>query len=90
MAGSMTQHVQGKYNIADNAGKYAHIVGNGTADNARCNAHTLDWEGNAWYAGAVECSSIILTDTVDSTRHYMVCVTDGQLVVSEIVAQETE
>ena len=35
--------------------KYAHIVGNGTgiADNQRSNAHTLDWEGNAWFAGKV-------------------------------------
>lgn len=50
-ASSPKQHVQGKYNIEDTAGEYAHIVGNGTADNARSNAHTLDWNGNAWYAG---------------------------------------
>jgi hypothetical protein len=25
----MAQHVQGRYNIEDTAGKYAHIVGNG-------------------------------------------------------------
>ena len=46
------QHVQGKYNIEDTENKYAHIVGNGTS-NARSNAHTLDWEGNAWFAGDV-------------------------------------
>ncbi len=28
-------------------------MGNGRADNARSNAHTLDWQGNAWYAGQV-------------------------------------
>ena len=39
--------------INDILGKYAHIVGNGTAKNKRSNAHTLDWEGNAWYAGDV-------------------------------------
>ena len=50
-ASSENQHVQGKYNIEDTANKYAHIVGNGTTDNKRSNAHTLDWEGNAWYAG---------------------------------------
>lgn len=44
-------HVQGKYNLGyDN---YAHIVGNGTSDTDRSNAHTLDWDGNAWFAGDV-------------------------------------
>ena len=46
------QHVQGKYNVAD-SGTYAHIVGNGTSDFKRSNAHTLDWSGNAWFAGDV-------------------------------------
>lgn len=56
------QHAQGKFNIDDVDAKgealntYAHIVGNGTAD-ARSNAHTLDWEGNAWYAGDVYVGS---------------------------------
>ena len=45
------QHVQGKFNI-ENEYKYAHIVGNGSYD-ARSNAHTLDWDGNAWFAGDV-------------------------------------
>lgn len=45
------QHVQGKYNIQDTAGKYAHIVGNGTSTAYRSNAHTLDWEGVPWYKG---------------------------------------
>ena len=49
------QHVQGKYNIPDTASKYAHIVGNGTSS-ARSNAHTLDWSGNAWYAGDVQAT----------------------------------
>ena len=58
-----SQHVQGEYNIHDssgnnvNRGTYAHIVGNGTADNARSNAHTLDWAGNAWYAGNIYVGS---------------------------------
>lgn len=54
IAASDNQHVQGKFNIEDTAGKYAHIVGNGTADNKRSNAHTIDWQGNAWYAGNVK------------------------------------
>ena len=50
-ASSQFQHVQGKYNIEDKDRKYAHIVGNGAGDAKRSNAHTLDWEGNAWFAG---------------------------------------
>ena len=49
------QHVQGKYNISDTTS--AHIVGNGTKYNARSNAHTLDWSGNAWFAGDVYTGS---------------------------------
>lgn len=57
-ATSAYSHVQGMYNIKDTTGnattkgKYAHIVGNGTASNLS-NAHTLDWDGNAWFAGDV-------------------------------------
>lgn len=46
------QHVQGRYNIKDTENKYAHIVGNGEYAN-RSNAHTLGWDGNAWFAGEV-------------------------------------
>ena len=62
LATRLSQHVQGRYNIEDpgggitydyDQGKYAHIVGNGTDEDARSNAHTLDWEGNAWFAGDV-------------------------------------
>lgn len=63
-------HVQGKFNIEDTENKYAHIIGNGTkgeydAANNRfiehcSNAHTVDWDGNAWYAGSVEATSLIL------------------------------
>ena len=51
-ASSANQHVQGKYNIEDTAGTYAMIIGNGTADDARSNALTVDWNGN------VECGTI--------------------------------
>ena len=49
------QHVQGRYNVEDpiTDGMYAHIVGNGTDNDKRSNAHTLDWRGNAWFAGEV-------------------------------------
>lgn len=53
ISASPWQHVQGKYNKEDKEEKYAHIVGNGNYK-TRSNAHTLDWNGNAWYAGDVE------------------------------------
>lgn len=54
IASGENQHAQGKYNIEDTTS--AHIVGNGTADN-KSNAHTLDWSGNAWFAGNVYTGS---------------------------------
>ena len=45
------QTVFGKYNSPD--ATMAEIVGNGTADNARSNARTLDWSGNETLAGAL-------------------------------------
>lgn len=56
IASSEAQHVQGKYNLEDTNGDYAHIVGNGKSTPTtihRSNAHTLDWDGNSWYAGRV-------------------------------------
>ena len=54
IANSIYQHVEGKYNIADNESKYIHIIGNGTDDNNRSNAMTLDWNGNLAVSGEVE------------------------------------
>lgn len=51
-ASSANQHVQGKYNIEDTAVTYAMIIGNGTADDARSNALTVDWNGN------IECGTV--------------------------------
>ena len=53
IAASRYQHVQGRCNIEDSSDTYAHIVGNGEDDDNRSNAHTLDWDGNAWFAGEV-------------------------------------
>lgn len=63
IAACANQHAQGQYNIIDpgfieinndTLGKYAHIIGNGTADDARSNAHTLDWNGLGWFAGGLK------------------------------------
>lgn len=42
---------------------YAHMVGNGIADDNRSNAHTLDWDGNAWYASDVYVGGTSQDDT---------------------------
>ena len=85
-ASSGFQHVQGKYNIEDSSNTYAHIVGNGTAITARSNAHTLDWSGNAWYAGSVEGKALILpSSTENSTKKFRITVDDsGALTATEV------
>jgi hypothetical protein len=54
IASSINQHVQGKFNIEDPDNTYAHIVGNGTSDSKRSNAHTLDWNGVGWFQGGLQ------------------------------------
>ena len=54
-ASGENRHVQGKYNIADTTN--AHIVGNGSSNSNKSNAHTIDWHGNAWFAGDVYTGS---------------------------------
>lgn len=53
IASGQAQHAQGKFNISDTENKYAHIVGGGTSNADRKNIHTLDWQGNAVFAGDV-------------------------------------
>ena len=60
IANHRSQITTGEYNIADSSnadasqrGNYVEIVGNGTANNARSNARTLDWNGNEELAGDV-------------------------------------
>jgi hypothetical protein len=89
IASSQYQHVQGKFNVVDSADKYAHIVGNGTSNSSRKNAHTIDWDGNAWFAGSVEATSIILkSSTSGSDKKFKITIDDtGTLTVSEIVGE---
>ena len=77
IASSQNQHVQGKYNIEDLNGTYAHIVGNGE-DGKNSNAHTLDWEGNAWFAGKLsqegtptEDKDLVTKKYVDDNKEYI-------------------
>ena len=58
IANHIGQHVFGAYNVADpstaqptSKGNYVEIVGNGTNDDRRRNARTLDWSGNETLMG---------------------------------------
>lgn len=53
--------------LANDIGTYSHIVGNGTSDTERSNAYTLDWEGNAWFAGDVYVHSTSGTNKDDGS-----------------------
>ena len=68
IANGTNSHAQGKYNIADTSNIYADIIGNGTSDTARSNAYTLDWNGNAWFAGDVYTGSTSGTNKDDGSK----------------------
>ena len=88
---SSYQHVQGKYNIEDSSNTYAHIVGNGDdSDNALSNAHTLDWSGNAWFAGDVYTGSTSGTNKDEgskklATEEYV----DGRITEDSIIIKSS-
>ena len=80
IANQWAQTTLGTYNIADTTpltpvhpngytefGNYAVIVGNGTDDNARSNALTVDWSGNVALAGAVQSFFKIVELAVETT-----------------------
>ena len=74
IANGKAQHVEGRYNTKDTTldkdgyGQYAHVVGNGSgpSDAERSNAYTLDWNGNAWFAGGIKANkgfNVITSET---------------------------
>lgn len=77
-ANHRSQHVLGEYNIVDtNAaaatelGDYIEIVGNGTADDARSNARTLDWSGNEVLAGKLTVGAAPTNNMDVATKKYV-------------------
>ena len=48
------QHVQGKSNVEDSVSKYAFIIGNGTDNDNRSNAFSVDWNGKVYVNNATE------------------------------------
>ena len=87
IAKSSNQHVQGKYNVEDSQNKYAHIIGNGVSSDNRSNAHTLDWSGNAWFAGTVEGTALIIpSSTKGSTKKFKITVDDSGIITATEVS----
>lgn len=67
IAASGAQHVEGIANIEDAADQYIHIAGNGSFGSPS-NAHTLDWQGNARFAGDLYVNGTGADNLVDAKK----------------------
>lgn len=86
-----SQTVIGELNIADTGGTdettrgdYAFIIGNGTADNARSNALTVDWSGNVTAAGGADLAAM-----TESSGTYSGGLNDEALLTSATITKLT-
>ena len=68
IAKGLNQHVQGTYNIPIDDYQTIHIVGNGTSNENRSNAHIINDIGDAWFAGNVYVGSTSGTDWDDGCK----------------------
>lgn len=91
IAAGSSQHVQGTYNIEHKGIRILHVVGNGSSDTDRSDAHTLDWKGNAWFAGNVyvggsgQDDGVALASTMSvTTAEYQTMSTNNQLKESTL------
>ena len=81
------QHVQGKYNVIDTSGIYAHIVGGGSEDEPR-NIHTVDYDGIGWYPNIYLGGNDEHTATIkgfyvhNSTTSLPTTVIDGAILIA--------
>lgn len=62
------QHVQGRWNVPMDSSsvtgyEYAHILGNGSKSGGRSTCHTIDFGGNAWFAGNIYVGGTNQDDT---------------------------
>ena len=102
IASGLYQSVFGKFNIEEQnpalnmediqPHNYVIIVGNGGYNEelgkyTRSNAHTLDWSGNAWFAGTVEGTGVIVkSSTEGSNKRFKITVDDnGTISATEII-----
>lgn len=73
------QHVFGAFNVVDPSsetrgderGTYIEIVGNGTGNNLRSNARTLDWSGNEVLAGKLTVGAAPTANMDVTTKQYV-------------------
>ncbi len=81
-------HAEGKYNAG---GDFAHVVGNGE-EGKPSNAYTLDWQGNATFAGDVKVQGDKKVATAESVEALPVRKTEGETEEIEpgvqVVAEE--
>ena len=106
ISNNFCQHTQGRYNIeetkvyGESLGKYAHIVGNGTSNKARSNAHTLDWNGVAWFQGRPQFGgkaqddgsqtvmangdTSVILTSPNGTKYSITVTDDGTLTATEV------
>lgn len=100
-AARKSQTVIGEYNIVDNTGadetekgEYAFIIGNGTSNNARSNAMTVDWDGNAELEGRSTTDDMTSQEVEDFVDDVIGELTSGSkfaaISSSELYALETE
>lgn len=68
IASGIASHAEGQFNVEDTEYTYAHVVGNGTSGDERSNAHTLDRNGNGWFAGDVYVGSTSGTNRDDGSK----------------------
>ena len=61
-------HIQGRYANENNLSGtyYAHVLGNGSSGSPS-NAHTIDWSGNAWFAGDIKVGGTSYGDASATT-----------------------
>lgn len=88
-ATSPYQHVQGREAIIDEEGKYLHIVGNGKSWDSKSNAHTLDWDGNAWYAGDITAEKSVNGDSAHFDNGVTVGVENDKLLTHKDLKNST-
>lgn len=86
------QHVQGKFNIVSGTSEsivdsdYSHIVGNGTGNNNRSNAHTLTWSGIPWYQGRPQFGGTAM----DNGSQTVMANGDKEIILASSTANSTK
>lgn len=87
---STGQFAFGMYNKIDNDNKYILVAGNGIEEGSRSNAHTLDWKGNAWYAGKLSQEKTPTEDKDLTTKKYVDNTITEQITSSQATDEEVD